>query len=312
VLGEEISMEDLGGARVHSEITGNAHFFSNSEDECFEQIKKLITFIPWHNGKKARPFDPAEPHKEYNINKIIPEDPTLPYDVKDVIRAVVDNSDFFEIMELYAKNIVIGFGRMGGKTVGFVANQPLEMAGVLDVDSSDKAARFIRYCDAFNIPIITLVDLPGYLPGVDQEHAGVIRHGAKVLYAYSEATVPKLTVILRKAYGGGYIAMSSRHLRADFVFAWPSAEIAVMGPEGAANIIFRKEIMSAKDPDQMRKQKVEEYKIKFANPYVAASRGYVDAVIEPCETRRFLLHAIDISVDKDVPMPAKKHGLPPF
>ena len=312
VLGEEISMEDLGGARVHSEVTGNAHFFSMSEDECFEQIKKLITFIPWHNGKKARPFDPAEPKKEYKINKIVPEDPTLPYDVKDVIRSIVDDSDFFEIMELYAKNIVIGFGRMGGKTTGFVANQPLQMAGVLDVDSSDKAARFIRYCDAFNIPIITLVDLPGYLPGVDQEHAGVIRHGAKMLYAYSEATVPKITVILRKAYGGGYIAMSSRHLRADFVFAWPSAEIAVMGPEGAANIIFRKEIMSAPDPDQMRKQKVEEYKIKFANPYVAASRGYVDAVIEPSETRRFLLHAIEVSVDKDVPMPSKKHGLPPF
>lgn len=312
VLGEEISMEDLGGARVHSEITGNAHFFANSEDECFEQIKKLITFIPWHNGKKARPFDAAEPKEEYNIDMIVPEDPTLPYDVKDVIRAVVDNSDFFEIMELYAKNIVIGFGRMGGKTTGFVANQPLEMAGVLDVDSSDKAARFIRYCDAFNIPIITFVDLPGYLPGVDQEHAGVIRHGAKVLYAYSEATVPKLTVILRKAYGGGYIAMGSRHLRADFVFAWPSAEIAVMGPEGAANIIFRKEIMSAEDPDKMRKQKVDEYKIKFANPYVAASRGYVDAVIEPSETRRFLLHAIEISVDKNVPMPAKKHGMPPL
>ncbi|HUX96725.1 MAG TPA: acyl-CoA carboxylase subunit beta [Bacteroidales bacterium] len=312
VLGEEISMEDLGGARVHSEVTGNAHFFAHSEDECFEQIKKLITFIPWHNGKKARPFEPAEPKKKFNINKIVPEDPTQPYDVKDVIRAIVDNSDFFEIMELYAKNIVIGFGRMGGKTAGFVANQPMEMAGVLDVNSSDKAARFIRYCDSFNIPIITLVDLPGYLPGVDQEHAGVIRHGAKVLYAYSEATVPKLTVILRKAYGGGYIAMSSRHLRADFVFAWSSAEIAVMGPEGAANIIFRKEIMSAEDPDKMRKQKVEEYKLKFANPYVAASRGYVDAVIEPFETRRFLLHSIDISVDKDVPMPAKKHGLPPF
>ena len=312
VLGEEISMEDLGGARVHSEVTGNAHFFAMTEDECFEQIKKLITFIPWHNGKKARPFDSAEPKKNYNINNIVPEDPTLPYDVKDVIRAIVDNSDFFEIMELYAKNIVIGFGRMGGKTTGFVANQPLEMAGVLDVDSSDKAARFIRYCDAFNIPIITLVDLPGYLPGVDQEHAGVIRHGAKLLYAYSEATVPKLTVILRKAYGGGYIAMSSRHLRADFVFAWPSAEIAVMGPEGAANIIFRKEIMTATDPDKMRKQKVEEYKIKFANPYVAASRGYVDAVIEPSETRRFLLHSIEVSGDKDVPMPSKKHGLPPF
>jgi methylmalonyl-CoA decarboxylase subunit alpha len=312
VLGEEISMEDLGGARVHSEITGNAHFFALSEEECFDQIKKLITFIPWNNSQKARAFEPGEPKPEYNINKIVPENPTLPYDVKDVIRAIVDNSDFFEIMELYAKNIVIGFGRMGGRTTGFVANQPLEMAGVLDVDSSDKAARFIRYCDAFNIPIITLVDLPGYLPGVDQEHAGVIRHGAKVLYAYSEATVPKLTVILRKAYGGGYIAMSSRHLRADFVFAWPSAEIAVMGPEGAANIIFRKEILSASDPDEMRKQKVEEYKLKFANPYVAASRGYVDAVIVPSETRRFLLHSIEVSENKDVPMPKKKHGLPPF
>jgi acetyl-CoA carboxylase carboxyltransferase component len=312
VLGEEISMEDLGGARVHSEITGNAHFFALSEEECFEQIKKLITFIPWNNSKKARIFESAEPNPEYSIGKIVPVDPTLPYDVKDVIRSIVDNSDFFEIMELYAKNIVIGFGRMGGRTTGFVANQPLEMAGVLDVDSSDKAARFIRYCDAFNIPIITLVDLPGYLPGVDQEHAGVIRHGAKVLYAYSEATVPKLTVILRKAYGGGYIAMSSRHLRADFVFAWPSAEIAVMGPEGAANIIFKKEILSAADPDAMRKKMVEEYKIKFANPYVAASKGYVDAVIEPSETRRFLMHAIEVSENKDVPMPYKKHGLPPF
>jgi acetyl-CoA carboxylase carboxyltransferase component len=312
VLGEEISMEDLGGARVHSEVTGNAHFFAMSEEECFDQIKKLITFIPWNNGKKAMMFTPGEPKPEYNINKIVPEDPTMPYDVKDVIRAIVDNSDFFEIMELYAKNIVIGFGRMGGRTTGFVANQPLEMAGVLDVDSSDKAARFIRYCDAFNIPIITLVDLPGYLPGVDQEHAGVIRHGAKVLYSYSEATVPKLTVILRKAYGGGYIAMSSRHLRADFVFAWPSAEIAVMGPEGAANIIFRKEITSAADPDSMRKQKVEEYKIKFANPYVAASRGYVDAVIEPSETRKFLMHSIEVSENKDVPMPYKKHGLLPL
>jgi methylmalonyl-CoA decarboxylase subunit alpha len=312
VLGEDISMEDLGGARIHSEITGNAHFFASTEDECFDQIKKLITFIPWNNGQKARAFEPAEPKKEYNIEKIVPDDPTLPYDVKDVIRSIADNSDFFEIMELYARNIVIGFGRMGGRTIGFVANQPLEMAGVLDVDSSDKAARFIRYCDAFNIPIITLVDLPGYLPGVDQEHAGVIRHGAKVLYAYSEATVPKLTVIIRKAYGGGYIAMSSRHLRADFVFAWPTAEIAVMGPEGAANIIFRKEILSSDDPDGTRKQKVEEYKEKFANPYVAAARGYVDAVIEPWETRKFLMHSLNVSENKLVQMPVKKHGLPPF
>jgi len=312
VLGEEISMEELGGARIHSEITGNAHFFAASEEECFEQIKKLITFIPWNNERKARPFDPGEPDPAYIIDKIVPDDPTLPYDVRDVIRAIIDKSDFFEIMENYARNIVIGFGRMNGKTTGFVANQPLEMAGVLDVDSSDKAARFIRYCNAFNIPIITLVDLPGYMPGIDQEHAGVIRHGAKVLYAYSEATVPKITVILRKAYGGGYIAMASRHLRADFVFAWPTAEIAVMGPEGAANIIFRKEILSSGDPDGTRKQKVEEYKEKFANPYVAASRGYVDAVIEPAETRKFLLHSINVSENKSIQMPYKKHGLPPF
>jgi acetyl-CoA carboxylase carboxyltransferase component len=312
VLGEEVTMEELGGARVHSEITGNAHFFAASEQECFDQIKKLIAFIPRDNSTKALIMEPHEPRAVNNIEKIVPDDPTLPYDVKELIRSVVDSSDFFEIMEHYAKNMVIGFGRMEGRTIGFVANQPLEMAGVLDVDSSDKAARFIRYCDAFNIPIITFVDLPGYLPGVDQEHAGVIRHGAKVLYAYSEATVPKITVIIRKAYGGGYIAMSSRHLRADFVFAWPSAEIAVMGPEGAANIIFRKEIMSSDDPDGTRKQKVEEYKAKFANPYVAASRGYIDAVIEPSETRGFLLHSLRVSENKVVQMPEKKHGNPPF
>jgi len=213
---------------------------------------------------------------------------------------------------MFARNMVIGFGRMNGETVGFVANQPLVLAGVLDVDSSDKAARFIRYCDAFNIPLVTLVDLPGYLPGVDQEHAGVIRHGAKVLYAYSEATVPKITLILRKAYGGGYIAMCSHHLRADFVFAWPTAEIAVMGPEGAANIIFRKEIANAKDPDKVRQEKVEEYKEKFANPYVAAAYGYIDAVIEPNETRKMLIHALEISAEKDVRLPQKKHGIPPF
>jgi acetyl-CoA carboxylase carboxyltransferase component len=201
---------------------------------------------------------------------------------------------------------------MAGETVGFVGNQPLILAGVLDVDSSDKAARFVRYCDAFNIPIITFVDLPGYLPGADQEHAGVIRHGAKVLYAYSEATVPKLTVILRKAYGGGYIAMASRHLRADFVFAWPGAEIAVMGPEGAANIIFRKEIATADDPEKMRRQKVKEYKQKFANPYVEAARGYIDSVIEPSETRKLLLHGIEVSGNKSIYLPHKKHGIPPF
>ncbi|MFA8449791.1 MAG: acyl-CoA carboxylase subunit beta [Bacteroidales bacterium] len=313
VLGEEISMEELGGARVHAETTGNAHFYAESEQECFDQIKKLMGFIPWNNTHKAEKFTKKTPKtKEYKVDSILPSDPSQPYDVRDVIRAVCDDSEFFEIQELFASNIAIGFGRMNGDTVGFVANQPRYLAGVLDVDSSNKAARFIRYCDAFNIPLVTFVDLPGYLPGVDQEHAGVIRHGAKVLYAYSEATVPKITLILRKAYGGGYIAMCSHHLRADFVFAWPTAEIAVMGPEGAANIIFRKEIMNAEDPESIRQEKIEEYKNKFANPYVAAAYGYVDAVIEPKETRRMIIHALDISVEKSEEVPFKKHGIPPF
>ena len=313
VLGEEISMEALGGARVHCETTGNAHFYAESEEECFSQIKTLASFIPWNNDAKAKSYPKKSPKtRQYKIDSIIPGDPRQPYDVRDVIKSLSDDSSFFEIMELFAQNIVIGFGRMDGKTVGFVANQPLYLAGVLDVDSSDKAARFIRYCDSFNIPLVTLVDLPGYLPGVDQEHAGVIRHGAKLLYAYSEATVPKITLIVRKAYGGGYIAMCSHHLRADFVFAWPTAEIAVMGPEGAANIIFRKEIMSAENPDELRKDKVEEYKEKFANPYVAAAYGYVDAVIEPEESRTMIIHALEISDQKSVNMPNKKHGVPPF
>lgn len=312
VLGEEISMEELGGAKVHSEITGNAHFFSKSEDECFAQIKELISYIPWNNSRKALSFKSAEPKRIYDLEKIVPDDPKEPYDVRDVIRGVADNSEFIEIQELWASNLVIGFGRIDGETVGFVANQPDVLAGVLDVDSSDKAARFIRFCDAFNIPIITLVDLPGYLPGVDQEHTGVIRHGAKILFAYSEATVPTITVILRKAYGGGYIAMNSRHLGADFVFAWPNAEIAVMGPEGAANIIFRKEIAAASDPEKLRKQKIEEYKQKFANPYVAAGKGYIDAVIAPEETRKFLVHAISVSKSKYESKPERKHGIPPF
>ncbi len=313
VLGEEISKEDLGGARVQAELTGNAHFYAESETECFSQIKKLVSFIPWSNLEKAKKFPKKNPKtRTYKIDDIIPADPGQPYDVRDVIKALTDDSDFMEVQELFARNIVVGFGRLNGETVGFIANQPLVLAGVLDVDSSDKAARFIRYCDSFNIPLVTLVDLPGYLPGVDQEHAGVIRHGAKVLYAYSEATVPKITIILRKAYGGGYIAMCSHHLKADFVFAWPTAEIAVMGPEGAANIIFRKEIMNAENPEAMRQQKIEEYKNKFANPYVAAAYGYVDAVIDPRETRHFIEHALNISDNKSEKPIHKKHGIPPF
>ncbi|MCF8368196.1 MAG: acyl-CoA carboxylase subunit beta [Bacteroidales bacterium] len=313
VLGEEISMEELGGARVHSEITGNAHFYADSEEECFGQIKELISYIPWNNERKAATF-PKKPPKArlFNIDEVIPADPRQPYDVRHVIRSISDDSEFFEVQELFAANIVIGFARIAGQTAGFVANQPLVLAGVLDVDSSDKAGRFIRYCDSFNIPLVTLVDLPGYLPGIDQEHAGVIRHGAKMLYAYSEATVPKITVIMRKAYGGGYIAMCSHHLRADFVCAWPTAEIAVMGPEGAANIIFRNEIKNSENPDETRKQKIKEYKEKFANPYVAAAYGYIDAVIEPKETRSFLIHALEISSQKSETGPQRKHGIPPF
>ena len=312
VLGEDYTMEEVGGAKIHCEISGNAHFFAESEKECFEQIKKLISYIPRNNQIRAKVIEPKNPKFNKKIDDIVPGDPKLPYDMRDLIKSVADESEFFEIMEYFAANIVIGFGRMQGETVGFVANQPMVLAGVLDCDSSDKAARFIRFCDSFCIPIITLEDMPGYLPGIDQEHMGVIRHGAKVLYAYCEATVPKITVIIRKAYGGGYIAMNSRHMRADFVFAWPTAEIAVMGPEGAANIIFKKEIESAVDPEAMRQSKIQEYKEKFANPYVAASKGYVDEIIEPTETRSRLLHALEVSRDKVAYRPEKKHGIPPF
>ncbi|HUI11087.1 MAG TPA: acyl-CoA carboxylase subunit beta [Bacteroidota bacterium] len=312
VLGEEISMEDLGGARVHSEVSGNAHFYARNELECFHKIKQLFTFIPWSNKKKADPYPVKPPKSKFDIERVVPMDSRKPYDVRHVICALSDNSEFLEVHAQWAANIVVGFGRINGETVGIVANQPAVLAGVLDVDSSDKAARFVRFCDAFGIPLITFVDLPGYLPGVDQEHAGVIRHGAKLLYAFSEATVPKVTVILRKAYGGGYIAMCSRHLGADFVVAWPTAEIAVMGPEGAANIIFRGEIASAPDPGEMRRRKVAEYSEKFANPYVAAAAGHIDAVISPATTRDFLIHAIQISANKSETRPYKKHGIPPF
>jgi acetyl-CoA carboxylase carboxyltransferase component len=312
VLGEDYTMEEIGGAKVHAQTTGNAHFYANNELECFEQIKKLISLLPRNNQKGAPQIEPSEPKRSKSIEDIVPSNPKLPYDIRDVIGAVVDDSDFFEVMEHFAPNIVIGFGRMQGETVGIVANQPKVLAGVLDCDSSDKAARFIRYCDSFGIPLLVFEDMPGYLPGIDQEHMGVIRHGAKVLYAFSEASVPKITVIIRKAYGGGYIAMNSRHMRADFVFAWPTAEIAVMGPEGAANIVFRREIEEAADPEAMRAEKIDEYREKFANPYVAASKGYVDEVIEPTETRDRLIHALQVSRDKQVYWPEKKHGVPPF
>ena len=299
-------MEDLGGARVQAETSGNAHFFARSEQECFDQIKRLFAFLPANYRERSEPLAVKEPKRQYKIESVIPKDSKEPFDVRDVIRALVDDSEFMEVYELFAPNAVIGFARVNGETVGIIGNQALYLAGVLDIDASDKIARFILFCNAFNIPLLTLMDIPGYLPGSDQEHAGVIRHGAKVLYAYSEASVPKITVILRKAYGGGYIAMCSHHLRADFVFAWPTAEVAVMGPEGAANIIFRNEIMSADNPDEMRKQKVQEYTEKFANPYVAASNGYVDAVINPEETRAYIAHALKVSRNKSETRPARK------
>lgn len=308
VLGEEISMEELGGAMTHCQTSGNSHFYAQSERECFDQIRRLHSFLPSSSYIKSRKTKPKSPSGHYDLSKIIPPSPKMPYDVKEVIKSIVDDSDFMEVQEHYAANVVVGFARLYGTSVGIVANQPMVMAGVLDVNSSDKAARFVRFCDAFNIPLITLVDLPGYLPGIDQEHAGVIRHGAKLLYAYSEATVPKLTVILRKAYGGGYIAMCSRHLGADFVFAWPTAEIAVMGPEGAANIIFRAEIAGSADPEATRKEKVDEYTDKFCNPYVAASQGHVDAVIQPDETRKRLIRALSFSRKKHDELPKKKHA----
>lgn len=310
VTGEDVTFEELGGSRIHSAVSGVAHFRSSSEQQCFDDIKKLISFLP-DNNLSAPPL--LQCNDDVNricerLNEIVPEQPSKPYDMKDVIRLIVDNRDFFEVHQYYAQNIIVGFARMAGATVGLVANQPKVLAGVLDVDSSDKAARFVRFCDAFNIPIITLTDVPGYLPGIGQEHGGVIRHGAKLLYAYSEATVPKINVIIRKAYGGAYIAMSSRHLAADMVFAWPTAEIAVMGPEGAANIIFKKDIAQSQNADIVRAQKIEEYKNKFAKPYVAASRGYVDDVIEPATTRPRIISALQLFASKRENSPAKKHG----
>ena len=314
VTHEEVDKEELGGAYTHSSKSGVTHFLCDTEEETLMSIRELLSFLPSNNMEDA-PVQPCSDdirRADESLMSVIPDDPNMPYDIKNIIEPVVDNHYFFEVMPHFAKNIVVGFARLGGRSVGIVANQPAYLAGVLDIDASDKASRFIRFCDAFYIPIVTFEDMPGYLPGVEQEHMGVIRHGAKVLYAYSEATVPKITVILRKAYGGGYIAMNTRHLKADFMFAWPTAEIAVMGPEGAANIIFKKEIMAAENPDEMRKIKVAEYREKFANPYVAASKGYIDSVIEPEETRKILKHSIEVSSNKSVLTPAKKHGIPPF
>ncbi|MEA4845795.1 MAG: carboxyl transferase domain-containing protein [Clostridiaceae bacterium] len=310
VTGEEVSPEELGGATTHNRTSGVAHFISPDERACIEDIKRLLSFLPSNNLETAPVFETGDDLNriEEELNTIVPDSPNKPYDMKEVIRAIVDNGDFMEVQQYYAQNIITAYARINGASIGIIANQPKVLAGCLDINASDKAARFIRTCDAFNIPVLNLVDVPGFLPGTNQEYGGIIRHGAKMLYAYSEATVPKVTMIIRKAYGGAYIAMCNRELGADMVFAWPTAEIAVMGPEGAANIIFKKDIEGAEDPVQARGEKIQEYKDKFATPYIAAARGYVDAVIEPSETRPRLANAFEMLASKRESRPAKKHG----
>ena len=310
VTGEEVTSEELGGAMTHNRISGVAHFISPDEKTCIEDIKRLLSFLPSNNMETAPIFETDDDINriEEQLNEIVPDNPNKPYDMKDIIRAIVDNGDFMEVQEYYAQNIITAYARINGASIGIIANQPKVLAGCLDINASDKAGRFIRTCDAFNIPILNLVDVPGFLPGTNQEYGGIIRHGAKMLYAYSEATVPKVTLIVRKAYGGAYLAMCSKDLGADMVFAWPTAEIAVMGPEGAANIIFKKDIEGAEDPVQTRAEKIQEYKDKFATPYIAAKRGYVDAVIEPKESRPRLANAFEMLASKRENRPAKKHG----
>lgn len=314
VTHEEVSFEELGGADVHAETSGVCHVAADSEADALFMVQKLLSYIP-QNNLEDPPFIPTgdDPLRmEEALDTLIPDDPGKPYDIKDVIRLVVDNGEFFEIHEAFAQNIVVGFARLGGHSVGIVANQPAVLAGVLDINSSEKAARFVRFCDAFNIPIVTFVDVPGFLPGTAQEHGGIIRSGAKLLFAYCEATVPKLTVITRKAYGGAYDVMSSKHIRGDINLAWPSAEIAVMGPDGAVNIIFRKELAQAEDPVKRKQELVQEYREKFAHPYIAASRGYIDDVIEPRETRPRLINALEMLSNKRDSNPPKKHGCIPL
>ncbi|GIW23359.1 MAG: methylmalonyl-CoA carboxyltransferase [Candidatus Sericytochromatia bacterium] len=307
VTGEDISFDELGGAETHAKISGVTHFRCRTEEECLEQIKVLLSYIPSNNLDEPPIVENDDPidREIIELNTIIPDNPNRPYDMLDVITKIVDNGDFFEIQEEFAKNIIIGFARLNGRSIGIVANQPKYLAGTLDISASIKAARFVRFCDAFNIPLITFVDVPGFLPGKNQEHGGIIIHGAKLLYAYAEATVPKITIITRKAYGGAYDVMCSKHIRADINFAWPSAEIAVMGPQGAVNIIFRKEI--AKNPN-MKDDLVKEYTDKFANPYVASEMGYLDDVIEPSKTRIKLIQALELTYTKRSDRPKRKHG----
>jgi propionyl-CoA carboxylase beta chain len=310
VTHEEVTFDDLGGADVHAEVSGVAHFVHATEPECLEAIRTLLGFLPSNNMDEAPVVPTADPvdRRDERLLELIPDLASKPYDMLEVLRLVLDDGIVHEVMPAFAGNILTAFGRLGGRSVGVVANQPAVLAGVLDINASVKAARFIRFCDAFNIPVVTFVDVPGFLPGVGQEHGGIIRHGAKLLYAYCEATVPKLTVITRKAYGGAYDVMSSKHIRGDVNLAWPTAEIAVMGPKGAVEILFKKEIAESKDPLAAMDARVAEYTDKFANPYVAAARGYVDDIIDPRDTRPRLIDALDMLQGKRQSMPRKKHG----
>ncbi|HET7012066.1 MAG TPA: carboxyl transferase domain-containing protein [Anaerolineales bacterium] len=310
VTHEEVSFEELGGADAHASTSGVCHLVAESEADCLYLIRVMMSYLP-QNNMEDPPYVPTTDDRlrtEEGLDSIIPEDPSKPYEMRDVIRLVVDNGTFFEIHEHFAPNIVVGFARLGGHSIGIVANQPAVLAGVLDINASDKAGRFVRFCDSFNIPLLTFVDVPGFLPGTAQEHGGIIRHGAKLLYAYCEATVPKLTVVTRKAYGGAYDVMSSKHIRGDLNLAWPTAELAVMGPEGAVSIIFRKELAEAEDPEKRKAELVAEYREKFAHPYIAAERGYIDDVIEPRFTRPRLINALEMLSNKRDANPAKKHG----
>ena len=310
VTHEEVSFEDLGGAETHASKSGVAHFIYDNEVETLLNVKKLLSYIPLNYRDKAPEleFDPSTVKPEPKLDKIIPDNPNKPYDMKEIIFHLVDDNDFFEVHKFYAENIICGFARIGGISIGIIANQPSVLAGVLDINASVKAARFVRFCDAFGIPILVLEDVPGFLPGTEQEWNGIIRHGAKLLFAFSEATVPKVTVITRKAYGGAYDVMNSKHIRGDFNFAWPSAEIAVMGPKGAVEIIFKKEISSAKEPEAELDKKVNDYREKFANPFITAERGFVDDVIIPGETRIKLINAFNLLRTKVDTIPKKKHG----
>ena len=308
--GEEVTHEVLGGAVTHSVTSGVAHFMGADERQTLTMVRRLLSFLPQNNVEDPPRVEPTDDpgRMDEELDTIVPDDPAKPYDMKEIILRVVDDADFMEVQEHFAANIIVGFARLDGRTVGIVAQQPKIMAGVLDINSSDKAARFIRFCDCFNIPLVTFCDAPGFLPGIAQEHGGIIRHGAKMLYAYCEATVPKVAVTTRKAYGGAYIVMSSKSLRTDINYAWPNAEIAVLGPEGAVNIIARKEIQAAEDPEAKRAQLVEDYRDRFADPYVAAARGYIDDVIEPRETRPRLIKALTMLQNKQDTIPPKKHG----